>query len=160
MPSYSVEPVAFVKAVRTTPEDDFWGATESHIVLADTFEADALQGLEAFSHVEIVFLFDRIDEAGVITGARHPRNNPAWPKVGVFAQRTKHRPNRLGCTICRVVKVEGRVLTVAALDAIDGTPVIDIKPVIAEFLPDEPVTQPQWATELMREYWSKGPDSK
>lgn len=157
---FTITAVAFVKAARTRPDDDFWGGSESDIVLADQFQPEALMGLDGFSHVEVVFLLDQVDEAGVLMGARHPRNNPAWPKVGIFAQRGKNRPNRIACTICRVLKVEGRTLTVAELDAIDGTPVIDIKPVIEGFLPRETVTQPLWASELMREYWARKPDTR
>ena len=83
-----------------------------------------------------------MDIAKVVTGARHPRNNTAWPSVGIFAQRGKNRPNRIGSTICRVLRVQGTQLYVAELDAIDKTPVLDIKPVMAEFLPREPVRQP------------------
>jgi tRNA (Thr-GGU) A37 N-methylase len=86
-------------------------------------------------------------------GARHPRGNTAWSKVGIFAQRGKGRPNRLGVTIVEIVGREGRVLTVTGLDAIDGTPVLDIKPVMTEFLPRTPVRQPGWSHELMRNYW-------
>jgi tRNA (Thr-GGU) A37 N-methylase len=73
--------------------------------------------------------------------------------VGIFAQRGKNRPNRLGSTICPLVRVEDRVLVVRELDAIDGTPVLDIKPVMAEFLPRAAVRQPAWSHDLMREYW-------
>jgi tRNA (Thr-GGU) A37 N-methylase len=102
--------------------------------------------------VEVLFLFHAVDPAKVVSGARHPRNNPAWPAVGIFAQRGKSRPNRIGSTICRVVSVEGTRLVVAELDAIDGTPVLDIKPVMVEFLPRQQVRQPTWALELMRDY--------
>jgi tRNA (Thr-GGU) A37 N-methylase len=73
--------------------------------------------------------------------------------VGIFAQRAKDRPNRLGTTIVEIAGREGSVLTVIGLDAIDGTPVIDIKPVMAEFLPRGAIRQPQWSHELMRYYW-------
>jgi tRNA (Thr-GGU) A37 N-methylase len=73
--------------------------------------------------------------------------------VGIFAQRGKFRPNRLGLTIAKVVKHEGHSLWVENLDAIDGTPVLDIKPVMREFLPDTPVRQPEWAGEIMSLYW-------
>jgi tRNA (adenine37-N6)-methyltransferase len=89
----------------------------------------------------------------VVTGARHPRGNTNWPVVGIFAQRGKNRPNRLGATMVRVLAVEGRTIRVAGLDAIDGTPVVDIKPVIGEFLPRGEIRQPRWATELMKTYW-------
>ncbi len=66
------------------------------------------------------------------------------------------RPNRIGCTVCRLLGVDGRVLKVAELDAIDGSPVIDIKPVMRQFLPRESTTQPEWVDELMARYWSPG----
>jgi len=84
---------------------------------------------------------------------RHPRGNPEWPEVGILAQRAKDRPNRLGVTTCRVLSVDGGVLHVQGLDAIDGTPVIDIKPHMQEFGPRGDVHQPSWADELMHGYW-------
>ncbi len=83
------------------------------------------------------------------------RNNPEWPAVGIFAQRGKNRPNRIGSTICRIIRREGRTLVVSELDAIDGTPVLDIKPVMQEFLPRHEVRQPHWSRELMRLYWNR-----
>jgi tRNA (Thr-GGU) A37 N-methylase len=74
--------------------------------------------------------------------------------VGIFAQRGKNRPNRLGATIVRVLGVEGLSERVAGLDAIDGTPVLDLKPYMEEFGPRGPVRQPAWASDLMRSYWS------
>lgn len=150
-----VEAIGFVEAVRHHAEDDFWGGEEACITLAETFMPEALQGLAEFSHVEILFLFHEVEPSKVVRGARHPRNNAAWPAVGIFAQRGKNRPNRIGSTICRVIRVEGTKLFVAELDAINGTPVLDIKPVMAEFLPRQQVHQPAWSHELMREYWSR-----
>jgi tRNA (adenine37-N6)-methyltransferase len=153
----TLEPVAFVRGGRALVADDYWGDSRARIVLADDLPTESLDGLETFSHAEIVFFFDKLEESAVVTGARHPRENTAWPKVGIFAQRGKARPNRLGVTIVEIEKREGRTLHVRGLDAVDGTPVIDIKPVIAEFLPRTPVRQPAWAHELMRHYWkSKG----
>lgn len=151
------EPVGHVSAPRPHAEDDFWGGEQASIQLTATFSAEALQGLQDFSHVEVLFFFHQVDASRVVTGARHPRNNPDWPAVGIFAQRGKNRPNRIGSTICRVVAVEGTRLVVAELDAVDGTPVLDIKPVMSEFLPREPVRQPPWTTELMRSYWLESP---
>jgi tRNA-Thr(GGU) m(6)t(6)A37 methyltransferase TsaA len=151
-----MEPIGWVRAARAEAGDDFWGGIESRIELADGFEPDSLSGIEAFSHAEIIFCFDRVDPHQVIRGARHPRNNPEWPRVGIFAQRGKDRPNRIGSTIVRVLKREGRALHVAELDALDGTPVLDIKPVMQEFLPRGPVRQPEWSRALMRRYWARG----
>ena len=153
--SYVVNPVAFVHASRAVPEDDQWGGELSRIVLVDSLQPSALAGLMAFSHVEVLFLFHQVPLEKITHDARHPRNNPDWPKVGIFAQRGKHRPNRIGSTICRLLSIDGSVLHVAELDAIDGTPVLDIKPVIREFLPRETTRQPKWASELMRDYWSE-----
>ena len=110
-------------------------------------------GLDGFSHVEVVFQFHGVDEQAVNLGARHPRGRTDWPRVGILAQRAKARPNRLGVTTCELVGADGLRLTVRGLDAIDGTPVLDVKPYMAEFAPRTPTRQPAWATELMAGYW-------
>src|SRR4051812_5421183 len=89
-----IEAIGYVEAIRPHAEDDYWGGEEACITLTDQFTPDALQGLGDFSHVEILFHFHEVDSAKIVTGARHPRNNNAWPAVGIFAQRGKNRPNR------------------------------------------------------------------
>jgi tRNA-Thr(GGU) m(6)t(6)A37 methyltransferase TsaA len=148
-----IQPIGIVEGTRTAASDDYWGGHESRIVLDTRFGPEALQGLEDFSHAEVLFFFDRVDPSKIVSGARHPRNNREWPAVGIFAQRGKNRPNRIGSTMCRMLGHEGRTLRVAELDAVDGTPVLDIKPVMREFLPRSEVVQPDWAGELMRVYW-------
>ena len=148
-----LQSIAVVRNGRTEILDDDWGAVVSEIVLSDEFPEDALQGIEEFSHLEIIFFFDRVDEDRIVRQARHPRGNSNWPRVGIFAQRGKNRPNRLGLTVVKLLEHRGRVLRVTGLDAIDGTPVLDIKPVMREFLPREDVRQPEWAVELMKGYW-------
>jgi tRNA-Thr(GGU) m(6)t(6)A37 methyltransferase TsaA len=155
-----MQPIGYVRASRSVAEDDFWGATRAAIVLDPAFGEESLCGIEAFSHAEIVFYFDQVNPEKIVTAARHPRNNPDWPRVGIFAQRGKNRPNRIGTTIVRILRLEGRTLHVAELDAIDGTPVLDIKPVMREFLPREEIRQPEWSRELMRDYWSPNPLSE
>lgn len=102
-----------------------------------------MKGLDAFSHIEVVFYMDRVPVENIHTGSRHPRNRKDWPSVGVFAQRVKSRPNLLAVSRCRLIKVEGVILTVEGLDAIDGTPVLDIKPYLNEFGPRGSVIQPE-----------------
>ena len=150
-----VKPIGFVRNARKDMEDDHWGGLISEIIVDDKFGAEALQGIEDFSHAEIIFYFDQVDESKIVTGTRHPRNNPKWPKVGIFAQRSKNRPNRLGLTIVNIIKREENIVFVTGLDAVDGTPVLDIKPVMREFLPNGSIRQPDWATELMTHYWDK-----
>jgi tRNA (adenine37-N6)-methyltransferase len=110
--------------------------------------------LEACSHVEVVYVFDRVDPASIETAVRHPRGNRAWPSVGVFAQRAKSRPNRIGVSICELLDVEELTVTLRALDAVDGSPVLDLKPYMQEFAPRNEIRQPEWSRELMAGYWS------
>jgi tRNA-Thr(GGU) m(6)t(6)A37 methyltransferase TsaA len=149
----TLEPIGHVRSSRADLSDDNWASVTARIELVEALPAESLDGIEAFSHAEVVYFFDRVPDAEVERGARHPRGNTAWPKVGIFAQRGKGRPNRLGVTVVEVIRREGRALTVAGLDAIDGTPVLDIKPVMAEFLPRTAERQPEWSRELMRNYW-------
>jgi tRNA-Thr(GGU) m(6)t(6)A37 methyltransferase TsaA len=112
------------------------------------------QSRHEFSHIEVLFHFNRLPAAEVQMGARHPRGREDWPKVGIFAQRGKARPNRIGVTVCKLLCVERATIKVEGLDAIDGTPVLDIKPYMHQFGPRGNVRQPRWADELMSRYWS------
>jgi tRNA (Thr-GGU) A37 N-methylase len=87
-----MQAIGFVEAGRPFAEDDFWGGEEACISLTDEFTADALFGVSEFSHVEIVFLFHEVEVSRIVSGARHPRNNPEWPAVGIFAQRGRIGP--------------------------------------------------------------------
>lgn len=154
--SFTLFPIGHVRGGRTEAVDDDWGASRALIALdPDRFAPDALAGLADFSHAEVIFVFDQVPDAKIETGARHPRNRSDWPLVGIFAQRGKNRPNRLGLTTCRIIGVEGLSVEVEGLDAIDGTPVVDIKPVMREFLPRGTIDQPDWVAELMADYWAK-----
>ncbi len=147
-------PIGVVRSPINEPVDDVWGGVLSRIELdASRFTPECLAGLDEFSHVEVVFLFDRVLESQIESGARHPRGRKDWPTVGIFAQRGKNRPNRIGVTVCPLVSVRGLAIELEGLDAIDGTPVLDIKPYMREVSPRGDVRQPAWATELMSEYW-------
>ncbi|MFD7081579.1 SAM-dependent methyltransferase [Streptomyces sp. NPDC059918] len=147
-------PVAVVVGGRAEAVDDGWGR-ETAVIRLDSglFGPESLFGLAEFSHLEVVYHFDRVPVEKIETGARHPRGNPDWPLVGIFAQRGKNRPNRLGVSRCRILKVDGLDVHVAGLDAVDGTPVLDLKPYMAEFGPRGELRQPEWATALMRDYY-------
>ena len=163
MKEISLSPIATIHNSRPTIEDDNWGGLVSEIVLDPSLPEESLDGLETFSHVEIIFLFHLVGGREIVPGSRHPRENPNWPKVGIFAQRGRLRPNRLGLTVVRILRREGRSLFVEGLDAVDGTPVLDIKPVMAEFMPLGSVRQPDWSHEIMKEYWNphkENPDDK
>ena len=150
----TLTPVGVVVGGRTEPIDDDWGGVEAVIRLDDRFGIDAVAGLHAFSHLCVVFHFHLVAESDVVTGARHPRSNPEWPEVGMFAQRARMRPNRLAVSNCELLGIDGLELRVRGLDAIAGSPVLDVKPFMREFEPPEGSTrQPPWASELMHGYY-------
>ncbi|MFN2100430.1 SAM-dependent methyltransferase [Altererythrobacter sp. MF3-039] len=149
-----ISPIGHVIGGRSETIDDDWGDSEAFIQLEEpTFKHEALMGLEGFSHAEVIFLFHKVPDEKIETGARHPRGRADWPRIGIFAQRGKNRPNRLGLTTCEILRVEGTRLYLRGLDAIDGTPVLDIKPVMKGFQPRTEVTEPDWAKEIMSAYW-------
>ena len=82
----TLEPIGWVRGGRSDPLDDDWGKEQAVIELAPGFPESALAGLETFSHAEIIFFFNKVAEAKIETGARHPRGNPDWPLVGIFAR--------------------------------------------------------------------------
>jgi tRNA (adenine37-N6)-methyltransferase len=146
--------IGIVHSTRKQPEDDNWDQEKVYVELdSQQFSSESLAGLSDFSHLEILFYMNQVDAGKIEKTARHPRNNLDWPKVGIFAQRGKNRPNQIGTTVCRILKVEDCRLYLEGLDAIDGSPVLDIKPWVQEFAPRGAVFQPEWISELMREYW-------
>ena len=152
--TFAVEAVGHVRGGRDQPIDDDWGDSRARIELdATRFGPEALAGLADFSHLEVVFVFDRVSDAEIEYGARRPRGRQDWPLVGIFAQRGKNRPNRLGLCTCRILGVDGLAIEVEGLDAIDGTPILDVKPVLSGFLPRGGVREPDWALEIMKDYW-------
>jgi tRNA-Thr(GGU) m(6)t(6)A37 methyltransferase TsaA len=150
---WTVTAIGTVTSSRSEATDDDWGGVTATISLLPPLDARSVAGLDEFSHVEVVFLFDRVDADGVCVHARHPRGNPDWPEVGILAQRAKDRPNRIGLCTCELVAVDGASIVVRGLDAIDGTPVLDVKPYLEEFAPRGELRQPRWSHELMRDYW-------
>jgi tRNA-Thr(GGU) m(6)t(6)A37 methyltransferase TsaA len=150
-----LNPIGRIESRVDDKRDDDWGGVTAEIILDSAqFTEDALAGLKDFSHVEVIFQFHRAADADTHFAHRHPRGNTDWPKVGIFAQRGKDRPNHLGATICKIVAVQGFTVKVRGLDAFDGTPVLDLKPVMREFVPERnEIGQPDWATELMKKYF-------
>ncbi|MEY9970164.1 tRNA-Thr(GGU) m(6)t(6)A37 methyltransferase TsaA [Lysinibacillus sp. RC46] len=150
---YNIKPIAVVSNSRKMIEDDNWGDVISIIELTKDMHESSLKGIDDFSHLEIIFYFDKVADEKIQYEARHPRNNKDYPEVGIFAQRGKNRPNKLGVTVVELLELKDRSLIVKGLDVIDGTPIIDIKPVMKEFLPKGEIKQPRWANDLMKNYW-------
>jgi len=147
-----VNPIGFVKNLRKAPSDDFWGEVIAEIELAEDVPTEALNGITEFSHLEVIYFFDKV-KGGDMVFSGHPRGNPAYPLVGIFCQRKKDRPNAIGLCTVELIEHSGRKITVRNLDAIDGTPVLDIKPLFREFQPKGEIRQPEWVSDLMKNYW-------
>jgi tRNA (Thr-GGU) A37 N-methylase len=141
---FTVVPVAHVVGGRTEPTDDYWGGSRAIIRIdAEKFTDSAVVGLEDFSHLEVVFRFHLTDPT-----------DPDWPAGGIFAHRNMRRLNWLGVSRCRLLKVDGLDLHVEDLDAVDGTPVLDIKPWFNEMGPRGTTRQPTWPTEMLADYYA------
>jgi tRNA (adenine37-N6)-methyltransferase len=148
----TVTPIGVVRGGRNQIYEDNWGGVTATIVLDPAeVDPDATAGLEDFSHVDVVFRFHLA--VSTRRGAFHPRGNPEWPPVGVLAGRSPLRPNHIGVSSCELLAVDGLELTVRGLDALDGSPVLDIKPYLTEMAPRQEVREPDWVRALMREYF-------
>ncbi len=146
-------PIALVRNVRKEPSDDYWAEIVSEIELAGHVPTEAFDGLEDFSHLEIIFYFNQVGSVDFVF-ADHPRGNRAYPRVGIFSQRKKDRPNHIGLSCVQLLERKGRIIRVKYLDAIDGTPILDIKPVFRGFLPKGEIREPNWVVDLMKNYWT------
>jgi tRNA-Thr(GGU) m(6)t(6)A37 methyltransferase TsaA len=89
---------------------------------------EALEGIEEFSHLFVLFWLDEMSDEDRRIMKVHPRGRSDMPLLGIFATRTPHRPNPIGLTRVKILNIEGNVITVQGLDAFDGTPILDIKP--------------------------------
>lgn len=147
-----ISPIGVVLGGRESVHEDAWGAEVARIELDPTvFDESATAGLDEYSHVEVVFVFHLATRT--CTGAQHPRGDTGWPLSGILAQRAPNRPNHLGVSVCALTAVDGLTLTVKGLDAIAGSPVLDVKPYVREFAPRGEVRGPAWYSELMRDYF-------
>ncbi|MDX9858014.1 MAG: TrmO family methyltransferase [candidate division Zixibacteria bacterium] len=149
---YIVAPVAWVSSTYGDGRDGRADQDIATIMLDDRMPDEALDGVEEFSHLEIILYFHKADPARINPELSHPRGNPAYSKVGVVARRGPNRPNHLGLTVVEVVQRDGRKVIVRGRDALDGSPVIDIRPLMTGLLPRSPVRQPRWADEIMSEH--------
>ena len=131
--------------------DTDWGKIVSGIVLEESLKP-GLTGLEEFSHVLILTYLDQALFQIEKHLLRRPQGRVDMPMIGIFSQRAKDRPNPIGVTACEIVKIEGNILYVRGLDAINGTPVLDIKPYYPVY-DQKTVETPAWVDFLMSEYF-------
>jgi tRNA-Thr(GGU) m(6)t(6)A37 methyltransferase TsaA len=134
------------------PTDAGWGGVVSEIVLDERLR-DGLDGIEAFSHLVVVYWMHRAAEAEPVRMRRRPQGRQDMPVVGIFAQRARHRPNPIGVTAVRLLRRDKNRLIVRGLDAIHGTPVVDVKPYVPQFDAAESPQVPEWVDRLMERYF-------
>jgi tRNA (Thr-GGU) A37 N-methylase len=156
MATYEVESIATVVGGHTRVQDDYQGGVESVIRLNEAYPLETLQGIEEFSHLTVTWFFHLARPEDVQLHARSPRGNPDWAPTGTFVHRNHRRPNQLAISYPRLLKVKGRDLVVTDLDAVDGTPVIDLAPYFEQMGPRGPLRQPAWPGEMLEpNYWAK-----
>ncbi|MFC1860465.1 tRNA (N6-threonylcarbamoyladenosine(37)-N6)-methyltransferase TrmO [Chloroflexota bacterium] len=126
--SMDLKAIGIVRSEITQPARKDCTKVISDIVVNDDL-AEALSGLEGFSHIIVLYWLHKV-VSGSISLKVHPRGRLELPLLGLFATRTPNRPNRVGIATVRLVERRGNILRVKGLDAIDGTPIIDIKPYI------------------------------
>jgi len=148
----NMQPIGIVKSPVIEGVDAGWGDVVSEIHLNREFAA-GLTGLETFSYILVVFAMREATWSPESDLVRRPQGRADMPLLGIFAQRAKHRPNPIGVTSVRLLAVQGNKLRIQGLDAIDETPVLDIKPYFPQYdrVP-EPVIPP-WVEELMTGYF-------
>lgn len=134
------------------PTDQGWGSVVSEIVLDESL-TDGLDGIEQFSHLLVLFWMHRAAEAEPVRMRRRPQGRTDMPEVGIFAQRARHRPNPVGVTAVKLLGREKNRLRVEGLDAIHGTPVLDIKPYVPAYDTVASPRVPEWISRLMTGYF-------
>jgi tRNA-Thr(GGU) m(6)t(6)A37 methyltransferase TsaA len=153
MDAITLTPIGVVRNGRTDTFDAGWGGVESAIELAPEY-AGGLEGIEQWSHALVVFFMHReTGDPRPSDWRRRPRGRADMPLLGVFAQRGRMRPNTIGVTAVPIVRVEPGRLVVRGLDALDGTPVLDLKPYAPVFDGVEGARVPAWFDELMAGYF-------
>jgi tRNA-Thr(GGU) m(6)t(6)A37 methyltransferase TsaA len=140
----SLRPIGVVRNGVAGPGPDGWEQVRSDIIVRDDL-LEAVDGIDGYSHIIVVFAFHLVPEEERTTGRLHPRGDPALPEQGVLATRSQRRPNPVGISVVPLLRRRKNVLRVRGLDAIDGTPVLDIKPYLPPYdsVPDARI--PDWA---------------
>jgi len=147
-----LKPIGIVSSPVTERMDINWGKVKSKIILKPEFDG-ALLGLEGFSHAIIVTYLHQANYEKEKHLQRRPRNLETMPKIGILSQRAKNRPNPIGITAVEIINVGNDYLEVKGLDAINGTPILDIKPYYPHYDKIDNPKIPEWVDRLMSDYF-------
>ena len=142
----SVRPIGVVRNGVRESRMDGWEQLKSDILIRDELTG-MLDGIEGYSHIIVVFAFDKVPESAQ-KDRIHPRGDARLPEQGVLATRSQVRPSPIGVSVVKLLRRRHNVLRVEALDAIDGTPVLDIKPYFPNYDAVPTAGIPEWAKEL------------
>ena len=145
LPGMSLKAIGVVRNEIKQPIRHGWREIVSEIVVNSNL-AEALDGLDEFSHIIVLYWMHRLDPGRQLPLKVHPMGKPELPLVGRFATRSPSRPNPVGQATVRLLERRGNILKVKGLDAIDGTPVIDIKPYIPGYDSASDAKAPPWMT--------------
>jgi tRNA-Thr(GGU) m(6)t(6)A37 methyltransferase TsaA len=149
---FALRTIGFVRSSASEKTDENWGQVESLIELLPKYRP-GLRGLGEFSHVLVIAFLHGAEFDAARHLVRRPRGQADMPEVGIFAQRAKDRPNPLGVTVAPIVALEPTGVRVRGLDAIDGTPIVDLKPYFPQFDSAPGARVPDWVARLMRGYF-------
>lgn len=144
--SISLKPIGYVRNEAKEPRRREWDKVTSDLVI-DPDLAECIEGLEEFSHIIVVFW---IHESGDSFPRKvHPQGRADLPLSGVLSTRAPHRPNPLGLKVVKLLARRQNLLKVVGLDAIDGSPILDIKPYVpSDSIPD--AKYPDWVSKLSK----------
>jgi len=149
MSQITIKPIGIVISEVSEPQRGMgkWNDVISEIVIDEEW-TEHLDGLDEFSHIMVVFWMHKSPVKGSPPRKVHPRGRADLPLVGLFATRAPYRPNSLGVSTVKLLERRGNILTVKGLDALDGTPVIDIKPYIPPLEDVSDLRMPDWVAKL------------
>jgi tRNA-Thr(GGU) m(6)t(6)A37 methyltransferase TsaA len=148
----SVRPIGVVRSPVVEARDEAWGNVVAELFIDEAF-APGLVGIDQFSHLLVLYWMHGATFSPGDDLVRRPRGRQDMPEIGIFAQRAKHRPVPIGVTAVRLRARRGSALEVEGLDAIDGSPILDIKPYFPDFDRVEKPSVPEWVGRLMLGYF-------
>ncbi|MBM4447394.1 MAG: tRNA (N6-threonylcarbamoyladenosine(37)-N6)-methyltransferase TrmO [Chloroflexi bacterium] len=141
----NLTPIGFVKNNITEPKREDWEEVASEIIIKEDLK-EALSRIDEFSHIIVIYWMHKLPPSQRSVMKVHPKGNQNLPLVGVFASHSPARPNPIGITTVKLLERRDNVLKVTGLDAIDKTPVLDIKPYIPNHDSASEIKTPNWLT--------------
>ena len=141
----NLTPIGIVRNNITEPKRENWETVVSEITIDDDLK-EALSRIAEFSHIIIIYWMHKLSPSQRSVIKVHPKGNQNLPLVGVFATHSPARPNPIGITTVKVLELKDNVLKVTGLDAMNGTPVLDIKPYIPDHYSASEIKTPGWIT--------------